>query len=452
VILTQYLSRHRAIPLFLAGLNTLVAMAFQLSIIYRLNVGAASDLYYAVTIITVVIYSIIFDPVSNVLIPMFVEKASRDRENAALFWNSLAGTLALGCFILLVAYYPLRLVFPLVFKNLAWVDKAQIGRIIVAYSVYQTLFCAVAVKNCFLFATGKPASAQLGMLAGWMLSLFLLWFMDIPSDVSRIAYCLVAGNLLTLVFPNISSWAFVSRKELTPTHLTAVFTRAVPLTSGSVILKTESLLDGALASLCGVGSLTIYQLFSRLLVAVSTIINSGFIQPVTKDLAELAVNERWPRLRWYAARSAVNSSLTSLTLLLPLAPLLAVLHAWPVQSLEPYVRIIEKNIWTLILMLGYLLGSLIWKVYANGLFVLRGERGFARVCLVTFSLGIVLKVIGTFTFRLPGLALGTSLYWLLAAVAMATTFLKMLRHSATPAPELDQRVVAHLASEVDAVD
>jgi peptidoglycan biosynthesis protein MviN/MurJ (putative lipid II flippase) len=430
VISEQSVSWYRVWPLFLAGLNTVLSVGFQLSSIYRLGVGASSDLYYAATIITAVLYTIVFDAVSNVLIPMFVEKASQgNNEHAVLLWNSLLGTAGLSLLILLGAYVPLLYLFPLIFKNLSIVYAGQIGRILIAYALYQSLFCAVTVKNCFLFAEGKPVAAQFGTLVGWVLSLFLVWQIDITSDVSRIAYCLALGNLLTLLFPNLNRSAFVYRAGRFGSHMRALFTRAAPLTSGSVILKGEALLDGALASICGVGSLTVYHVFTRMLLAVSTIVNSGYVQPVTKELAEAAGSNRWKDLRRETGGAAFKSALASIFILMPLALPFVLVRAVDVPRLVVYVQIIEQNFGVFLLLLGYLLGSLVWKVYANGLFVLRKERLFAVVCLSTFAVGFLLKILGTSMYRLSGLAAGTSLYWLLSAAAMAVAFRRSVSRS-----------------------
>ena len=444
---------NRAMPLFLAGMNSLLSVGFQLSVIYRLGVGGPSDLYYAATIITAVLYTIVFDAVSNVLIPMFVEKASQGHnEHTVLLWNSVLGTASLGLLILLLAYFPLLFLFPLIFKNLALAHTGQLGRIFIAYSLFQILFCLVLVKNCYLFAEGKPAAAQFGLFSGWVLSLFLVWRVDFASDVSRIAYCLALGNLLTLLFPNINRTTFAYRGGLFRAHLTALFTRAAPLATGSVILKAEALLDGALASICGVGSITVFHFFSRMLLAVSSIVNSGYVQPVTRDFAQAAGNNRWQDLRHIVRGSAIKSALTSLFLLLSLALVFVLVGSLNVRHMAVYIQIFNQHYGVFLVLLGYLLGSLVWKVYANGLFVLRKERLFAIVCLSTFAAGILLKFAGTSIYSLAGLAVGTSLYWVLAASIMAAAFRWSVWRSETHSWGQTRVLVSPAVSEPDRAD
>jgi hypothetical protein len=417
----------RILTVSLAGLNTFLSSVFQLIVIYRLGVGELSDLYFGATIATVVVFTMFLDPLSNVLIPMFVEKAAHGNdEKVDLLWNSMLLVFAGGLAIVLVIYFPIKLTFPLVFKSLRWVSPGEVGKIVISYSIYQIFFGAVVVKNCYLFASGKAAAAQLNILVSWIVSLILLFNVYIGSDVSRIAYCLVVGNVVGLTFPSIDPKTLTFRGKHFRAHLGALMRRGGFLTSGSAIFKAESLLDGAIASFSGVGGLTVYQLFSRMLLSISTIINSGYIQPVTKHLAEAVGQERWNALRRQTARAALWSSVAGLACILPLIPVLLILHARPVHSLKVYVQVFEQHYTVLLLMLGYLAGCLIWKVYATGLIVLKRERLFAVVCLATFLAGAGFKILGAHIAGLAGLAFGTSVYWILGSACMAVGFWKSL--------------------------
>jgi peptidoglycan biosynthesis protein MviN/MurJ (putative lipid II flippase) len=440
-----------AVTVLLASLNTVLSSVFQLLVVYRLGVGGRSDLYYAATIATVVVFTIFLDPLSNVLIPMFVERASNQSdERRNLLWNSMLVVFAGGLAIVLVIYFPIRLIFPLIFKSLRWASPGEVGKIVISYSLYQMLFGAITVKNCYLFASGKPAAAQLNLLVSWIISLILLSQVNIAGDVSRIAYCLVVGNAVGLILPNLDRWTLNYREGHFRSHVSALIQRAGPLTSGSAVFRAESLLDGAISSFFGAGSLTVYQLFSRMLLSISTIINSGYIQPVTKHLAEAAGQERWDALRRQARSSAFWSSAASLACLVPLVPIFLFLHARPIRVLDIYVRLFERYYAVFLLMLGYLVGSLIWKVYATGLIVLRRERLFAFLCVATFLAGVIFKIFGAYSAGLAGLALGTSIYWILGAASMAGGFWKSLRANRSMtwarSPELSSEIVPKFGS------
>jgi peptidoglycan biosynthesis protein MviN/MurJ (putative lipid II flippase) len=446
-------SRMNLLPVSLAGLNTLLSSVFQLVVIYKLGIGGQSDLYYGATVVTAVVYTLFLDPLSNVLIPMFVQKASQgNNERSDLLWNAMIVVFFGGLAMLLAIYFPIRLIFPLIFKSLRWATPAEVGKVVIFYSIYQTLFGAITVKNCYLFAFGRPVSAQLNMLVSWILSLSLLAGTNIASDVSRIAYCLVAGHLAGLLIPNLDRKALTYRNTHFRDHVGTLIRRGGPLASGSAIFKAEALLDGALASLFGAGSLTVYQLFSRMLLSISTVINSGYIQPVTKHLAESAEHGNWNILRRQTARAATRSSAAGLVCLIPLVPVLFLLHARPIRALEVYVRLFERNYSILLLMLGFLIGAVVWKVYATGLFVLRKERLFAFICIATFLVGAVFKIVGAYGAGLPGLAFGTSLYWLLGAACMTTAFLRSLKARGNAAGSASPALSLEIAPKFESAD
>lgn len=436
----------------LAGLNTFCASAFQLLVIYRLGVGALSDLYYGVAIVTVVIFTMFLDPLSNVLIPMFVEKRNAEQETAEFFWNSVLIVLGGGAVILFAIYFPIRATFPMLFKSLRWAQPTEVGRIVVAYSTYQILFGALTVKNCYLFAFGRPAAAQSNTLVGWLVSLLLLSTLNIATDVSRIAYCLAAGNAAALLFPTLDRKILAFRGSDFRIHLGTLLKRGGLLTSGSAVFRVESLVDGAAASFSGVGSLTVYQLFSRTLLSVATIINSGYVQPITKHLAEDAAGERWKLLKRQTGASALWASVAGLTCVAPLLPVLIFLHYRPIRALEVYVQIFEGHYAVLLLLLGYLVGSLVWKVYAAGLIVLRREHQFAVVCVTTFLVGVTFKLLGAYAMGLPGLALGTSLYWMLGATCMAAAFWASVGQRQNLSWETRRRVSTENLHEVGSAD
>ena len=409
-------------------MNTALASGFQLLIISRLGVGGLSDLYYAATIVTGFVFTMFLDPLSNVLIPMFVEKAAEGNDRQIdLLWNSMAITLGGGVVILLLIYLPIRQTFPLIFRSLRSENLSDIGKIFIAYSLYMILFGALTVKNCYLFASGRPVAAQTNVLISWIISLIMLNEIAIGSDVARIADCLVLGNVVGLMIPNFGNKTWMYRWGHLGDHCRELLSRGVLLTSGSAIFKAESLLDGVISSFSGIGGLTIYQLFSRMLISVATIVNSGYIQPVTKHLAEAAGQGRWADMRAQAARAALWSSLASLACLAPLLPIVLFLRARPIRALEVCVRIVETDYPILLLMLGLLVGCVVWKVYATGLVVLRRERLFAGICSTTFLVGVAFKVLGAYGGGLAGLGLGTSLYWILGAACMAAGLRKSLR-------------------------
>ncbi len=428
---------------FCAGVNTVLASAFQLLVVYRLGVGERSDLYFGATIAVIAIFTLFLDPLNNILIPMFVETDEHE-DKVELLWNTILFVVAAGALIGVLTWFGMRVSFPLIYGGLNGANSVSVSRILASYSIYLVLYGGITVKNCYLFASNRPIAAQLNLSVSWIVSLALLYRFEIATDVSRIADCLVAGSIVGLSLPNIGRLRFVFRPKQFRAHLTTLIKRGVLLASGSAVFKAESLLDSAIASFFGAGSLTVYQLFSRMLLSVSTIINSGYIQPVTNHLAEAAKHGHWNALARQARKFGFWASAASVACLLPIVPVLLLLHARPTPALNVYMEIFERHWAVFLLMLGYLIGSVMWKVYATGLIVLRREQTFAVICAATFVIGILFKVAGAYISGLNGLASGTSLYWLLGTTAMAMSFREALKKNrsrsweglAAPQPEI----------------
>jgi hypothetical protein len=171
-------------------------------------------------------------------------------------------------------------------------------------------------------------------------------------------------------------------------------------------------------------------LFSRGFVQINTVVHTGYIQPAVKRLADVHAGKQWKQLQKQTQVLAVRSSLLALGLLAPLVPALCILQTWGPDAFEPYVRIFADHFLVLLLMLGFLCGPVFCKSYANGLFVLRREMSFVACTAVAFAGGVTFKYVGASIGNLPGLAFGTTLYWVLYAGLVVFSFHTALRKNA----------------------
>lgn len=423
MIIPKSLPWKVTVPLGLAAACTLLAFTFQFLVVEKVDVGVSSDLYYAGTIIALMLYSLVFDPLNSILIPMYVEKSAKG-EDVDLFWNSLLIVVVLGCLMLLVFYYPALVAFHILFRRIEVSNTTQVGRIFVAFGLYQIVYSAIIVKNCFLYSRGHATSSQAGLVCGWLVSIAALLLQHRPiANLGHIAYCLVIGNVAVLFFPNLDSKMFSFRRKLLRSHVAELAARVGPVLVGSAPYKAESLVDGAIASLCGVGGITVYYLFGRLILSIATVLHLGYIQPETKRLADIATRETGPQLCLRAETTAVRCALLSFAMLFPVASLLVGLRVLGIKLSLPYLEAFETNTWVLVLMFGYLVGMQVFRVYANALFVIGREKSFAMISIFCFGAGVVFKLAGAHWMGLRGLAAGTSAYWLLYAFAIVFVFL-----------------------------
>jgi peptidoglycan biosynthesis protein MviN/MurJ (putative lipid II flippase) len=440
VSLSWLFKRKYSLSLVASGVNTFGSVLFQLGILYKLEVGARSDLYYASIVIPTVIYSLAFGALNNFLVPMFVEaEAQGDRRETTLLWNCLLLTLGGGLVLLAALYYPVLFAFPVMFRKLAWVDMTQVSKMMVTYSLYQLFNIAVLTKNCFLFARGRPVFAQTGVFFGWLVSLFLLSRFHSGDNLARIPLYLVAGNAVALLFPNLGTEAFFYRRGLLREQTVSIVSRTLPITAGTSVGWLEPAIDGVIASTLKQGSLTIYYLFGRVMLYIATAILSGYIQPVTKQLSQLAGSSRWEELRRRTNSVALRAVLVSLGISICSLMVFNFVGSLKVSLLRPYILAFRQNLPVFFLLFGYLFGVLGYAVYSNGLYILRRERIFLFASLATLSVGIILKLLGTWMFGLKGLAGGTSVYWVTWMSVLAACFSWAIRQSEKNAGSLASR-------------
>lgn len=388
-----------------------------------MGVGGRSDLYYASILIPTVFYSLVFGALNNVLVPMFVEaKAHRQGDEDVLLWNCMILTIGGGLTLLALLYYPVLLAFPLLFRKLAWVDVRQVKSILLGFSLYQVLYIAVNTKSCFLFVRGRPVFAQTGIFCGWVVSLSLLAGFHGNGNLVGIPLCLLAGNAVALFFPNLGAEKFCYRQGALRLHAVSIVSRIIPVTAGTSVAWLEPSIDGVIASTLKQGSLTIYYFFGRVMFYIATAISSGYIQPVTKHLAELAGAGRWEELRQRTNSVALHASLVGLVLWICSLITFFLIGILKISFLQGYVLAFSQNFRVFLLLLGYLFGILGYAIYSNGLYVMRRQRLFLYASVVTFPPGIVLKLVGARMWGLAGLAVGTSAYWIGWAAVLAACF------------------------------
>jgi peptidoglycan biosynthesis protein MviN/MurJ (putative lipid II flippase) len=433
------LIRWKYSPSFLfSGANTLCSVIFQFAILFKLGIGASSDLYFASIVTPLVAYTLAFGAINNVLVAMFVEAKTRNEgEEITFFWNCLLVTSCAGLLVLVVLYYPFRLIFPFMFRKLAWIDLQQVTSIFCVYSIYQLFYSATLTKNCFLYAHGRPARAQQRVFCGWVVSLFLLWRSHPNQHLWFIPACLIAGNVIAFAYPGLGREAYFYRTGWLKQHALSLFRRTWPVTAGCSVAWVEPAIDGVIASALKEGSLTVYYMFSRMMLYAVTSIVSGYVQPVSKHLAELAATESLRELRRQTRKVVLNGCFLGVGILGVGLLALFFLGNAGIRVLQPYVIMFSNNLSVFLLLLGYLFGAIMHVTYSNSLYVLRRERLFMAASLTVFPAGIICKFVGSRMFGLPGLAAGTSVHWIIYATALSFCFRwasRQKRVGALPSP------------------
>jgi putative peptidoglycan lipid II flippase len=197
--------------------------------------------------------------------------------------------------------------------------------------------------------------------------------------------------------------------------------RVRPLLLGYSYERSEMVLDRFLASMAPAGGLSLLYLGQQVWGAAGQIMNRAVALPITPTLARLA-----GRGEWAGFRQLYQSRLGQVFAICAVAVALLALVGRPSLDLVFGIRNMSEEdvrvLWLLMLLLfGLLIGDpsghlLLTSFYAKG-----DTLTPTRIGIVAYSFGIGCKLLGFFSFGLPGLAAGTTIFYLARSWALWST-------------------------------
>jgi putative peptidoglycan lipid II flippase len=402
-------------PLGLGGLAlTAVALgvAQQGVAVVVFGAGAETDALFAGYALPQIVLAVLGTTLANVLVPVLAGEDGDSVHRSA--WTIFTGTtLAFGVvalFLGLTATVWTPLLFPgfdaaaqamaIDLTRVQLVGMVFSAQVVVLASVYQsrgmfrwagiTPVIGGAVGLVFMLVTIKPLGIQ---AAAWASNIRL-------------------GVQAALLYPVLG--AFVRPAWHTPL-IQEVWRRARPLVLASAYYRSDILVDRWLASLTPAGGLSLLFLASRVYGVGAQVVNSAITLPEMQNMALAVKEERWSYFaRRYRHLIVVVLSLTGVLYLLALSGL----------PLVDYLlsNVLGEDLWTFWLILLALGGMLIaggtGQVLSSAHYATGDTRTPTRIGVIGFTVGISLKATGLLTLGLVGIALGTSVYYVLVAFAL----------------------------------
>ena len=213
-----------------------------------------------------------------------------------------------------------------------------------------------------------------------------------------------------------------------------LWARFAPLLGSSVYIRSGFVIDRFLTSFLDQGSLVMLELVWRMLLALVRILNQGIVTPILPRLSVLAGQGAWgefseilySRLKWIGGISAL--------LLLSLSLLPSVMQGeefWAALSRTLGGAIVPENIrslWVIFLCgSGVLLCGGLHNMLSTAFYTDRETSLPARVEMVTYTLGLVMKGIGVVEGGLVGLAIAISISYVLTTIVLAAFLFKRLK-------------------------
>lgn len=401
------------------------ALSFASSIALALVLGAsaATDAYYLGLSIPVIVSGILLAGVRLGAIPLLTERRTEGNEGfaegcrellSAVLWASIVlSAVATGVTIValpLVIGAASETVVPL--ARLIVLELAPLG---VSGAIIGALGAILAVQGKFV-----PTVAVMGFEP------LLKTVLVITVGRALGAHALVIGNLVGSLLAVLCLWWVVVSEGLSlrlTARVNGSFARRVlvlsgPLLIGQSILQANPLVDRAMASTLGSGSVTVLELGLRMFGVPLALLGSTLIGPVTAKWAARKTDGGWPALRTSLTRALTKIWIVAAPLVVlgvfladDSATLMYAGGAYSPREIDETGNVLEM------LILG--LPAHLVMLALGVVFVIQGHTRFLMgLAAANVALNVGLNLLLRSRLGLPGIALSTTLtHTLLTALA-----------------------------------
>ena len=399
----------------LAGAEIVLSLLLQWWFLRMLGPGAATDALYAGMMVPQLVLIVLTGSLIQVLVPLLA--VQDDAGYAQSVWTFVHltvlgfGGLALLGILAAGAWVPLTVPgFDAAGRALTvHLVRIQLLGLLLA-ALASMLWIAHQARGRFLRCSISPLVATTAGFAA------LVW--GLPRyGVSAAAWVSVlrAGVQVAILLPGLGWY----RRPRWRTAVTAeAWRRLRPLLSRSFYFKADVVVDRFLAGLAPSGSLSLLTLARQVYTAGHQVMNRAVTAPAIPALAHLAEQGEWA-----AFRRKRNTRARWATLVAAAGLLLLVVAGRPVLSLFfAGSRFSPEQIgqtWGFLLVLGGVWVAGVTSQVLAGAFYAQGDTETpTRIGVISFTVGVGLKVVGFFALGVWGIAAGASAHYLLMSALL----------------------------------
>jgi len=409
----------------LAGGNVLLAFFYQWYILNEVGPGFETDALFAAMVVPQLLLTVIAGSMTQVLVPLLTIEKEGDFQNEA--WNFFQG----------IGFVFLALALPLFATAAVWTPWIVPGFDLETQLLTVTLLRVQLVGMVFMGLNGVARSAYyskqkfiwaemsavLGTLGGLVL---LLW--GLPRfGIIMAAWAMVLRSAMQtiLLLPGLGGYRIPDWKSETARQ---AWRRLCPLLLGSIFYKTGDLADRFLASMTSTGQLSLLYFGSQIYLAGNLILSKALATPMVPLLAKRA-SER----EWFLFRRIVNNRLLW-ALGITFAVFVGIVFSGTsvLSFLFGHGRFTIDEVltlhWVLIALVGVWIGSALGQILSNGFYAKGNTRTPTKIGIFGFTIGLVMKVVGFWYWGILGIAVGTSLYYLLNVFLLKSALHKRLNN------------------------
>lgn len=394
----------------LSSLNIGLSFLFQWYVLTQLGPGIESDSLFAGMTIPQLVLAVISGSLMHVLVPILAgeneERLRHDAWGLLVIVGGLFGLLAVFCYVTAPWWVPLTVPgFDEESKSLT----IELTRI----QIIGMLFAAVnGVQLATYHARRQFAWAEFTqVLASTFALLLLVWALPL--------YGVIAAAWISTLRMATQTWLLgygmgkPIRPDLHSKNIRQAWKRIKPLLLGSTYYQTDPLVDRFLLSTASSGSLSLYYLAQQLYGAVSQVINKAIAAPMVPLLSKLHKSGDIVGFRnIYLKKISQVSAITIVGMLI-----LTLFGQSILALLIGYGNVSSSNVdnlwWIMLWLGGVFLGSATGQIASSSFYACGDTITPTRISIITYTLYIPSKVIAFNHFGVMGLALTTSLYYII---------------------------------------
>lgn len=422
----------------LAGLNVLVGFAYQWYTLTYLGPGRATDALFAGMMIPQLVLAVGSGSLTHVLVPLLTQSDETSfRRDAWTFLQGI-GVLFGACAVLLAlgAAYWVPWTVP-GFDQSGIALTVQLVRVQLIGMVFTActavLWSVYHARQRFVWAEISPVLAS-----GIVFPFLVVALPRIGVTAAAWALVLKAALQMLLLLPGIGRYHW---PEFGTNATWAAWTRVRPLLLGTTFYKTDQFVDRFLASMAPAGALSLFHFAQQLYAAGHQVLNTAIAAPMVPLLAQRAHQRDWigfrsisaHRLRWMLAVTVLGLVGIAVVGL----PVLSFLFGYGRFSSAE----IDRLWWLMLAAGGIWIGGAAGQILSTSFYARGDTKTPTKVGVFGFTLGIGFKVLGFYLGGIIGVALGTTLYYLMNAILLQVLFSWRLRQ--TSSAVIPQTAVAY---------
>lgn len=382
---------------------------FQWYVFTSLGPGVSTDALFAGMTIPQLVLGVISFSLMHVLVPLLAgESEERIRHDSWAFFTLIGmmfGLLALTLALLAKWWVPLTVPGFNAEGRLLTVELTRIQLIgMVFTAVNGVQWAAYHARQRFVWA-------ELTSLIVTASSLPVLMLLLPIFGVTAAAWILVLRSAFQtlLLFPGMGK---PLRPDLKSAAIKQTWARVKPLLLGTAYYKTDPIVDRYLLSTAGSGSLSLYYLAQQLFGVVNQVFNKAIVAPLVPMLSRLYKNHDIRGFR----RLYLGKLLQMGGICMAGYLILAITGRQLLKVLIGHGSVSAANVhdlWIIMIWLGgAFIGGAMGQITSSTFYACGNTTTPVRMSIVTFTLYIPCKLVAFHFHGIEGLALTTSIYYL----------------------------------------